>query len=129
VKRYAVLIVAFAIAVAGPVSAQRFYRYGAPVGSNNTVVAALIADDGHIIHGKGFTIKHLGTGHYYLEFDQGVFPSGCVAVAVEGSEKPVVSHVFEYPTECRHPEWHIFLRNSESHQFTDASFQFIAAEE
>jgi len=26
--------------------------------------AGLVADDGRIIHGKGFTIQHLNTGHY-----------------------------------------------------------------
>jgi hypothetical protein len=129
VNRFAIPIIAFAIALLGPVSAQRFYRYSPPATTSTPVIAALIAGDGRVIHGKGFSIKHLGTGEYYLEFDQGIFPSGCVAVAVEGWEKPVVSHVFEYPTECRLPEWHITLRSPSTGDFEDASFQFIAAEE
>jgi hypothetical protein len=127
-NRFLLLVIAFAIAVLGPVSAETFYRFGAPAGTSVSV-AGLVADNGTIINGKGFSVRHLNTGHYLIEFDPGIFPSGCAAMAIEGYEHVIASEVFMYPTDCRHTEWHVGIRDPKTHELMDANFQFIAVEE
>jgi len=127
-NRFLLLVIAFVIAVLGPVSAGTFYRFGAP-GATSVSVAGLVANDGTIINGKGFSVQHLNTGHYLIEFDPGVFHSGCAAMAIEGYEHAVASEVFMYPTDCRHTEWHVGIRNPRTHELMDDNFQFIAVEE
>ena len=63
-SRSLLLAFAFTIALLGPVSAGTFYRFAAA--GNSAPVAGLIADDGAIINGKGFTVQHLDTGHYLI---------------------------------------------------------------
>jgi len=128
VNRFLLLVIAFTIAVLGPVSAQTFYRFGTPA-ATSVSVAGLVADNGAIINGKGFSVQHLNTGHYLIEFDPGIFRSGCAAMAIEGYEHVVASEVFMYPTDCRHTEWHVGIRNPTTHELMDANFQFIAVEE
>ena len=69
------LVIAFVIAVLGPVSAGTFYRFGAP-SATSVSVAGLIAGDGTIINGKGFSVQHLNTGHYLIEIRARGFPLG-----------------------------------------------------
>jgi hypothetical protein len=127
-NRFLLLVIAFAIAVLGPVSAETFYRFGTPA-ATSVSVAGLVADDGAIINGKGFSVQHLNTGHYLIEFNHGIFPSGCAAMVIEGYEYVIASEVFMYPTDCRHTEWHVGIRNPRTHELMDANFQFIAVEE
>jgi hypothetical protein len=127
-NRFLLLVVALSIAVLGPVSAETFYRFGAPAASSVSV-AGLVAGDGTITNGRGFSVQHLNTGHYLIEFNHGVFPSGCAAMAIEGYEHAVSSEVFMYPTDCRHTEWHVGIRNPRTHELMDDNFQFVAVDE
>ncbi len=74
-NRFLLLVIAFSIAVLGPVSAGTFYRFATPA-TTSVSVAGLVADDGTIINGKGFSVQHLNTGHYLIEFDHWHFSVG-----------------------------------------------------
>jgi hypothetical protein len=130
VNRFIFLVIAFAIAFVGPAYAGGIYLYRSAVAAaTSPAVAGLIGDDGRILHGRGFTVKHPGTGHYHIEFDPGIFPSGCASMTVEGFDRPVLSSVFFYPVlDCRFPEWHVVLIDPQTKEPVDAIFQFIAVE-
>jgi hypothetical protein len=127
VNRLIILITAVAIVLIGPAYASGFRPFVTSATAPITV-AGFIGEDGSIIHGHGFTVKHNSTGHYLIEFDPGVFP-GCAAMTVEGFEHPVLSAVYVYPIgDCRFPEWHVGLSDPRTNAPIDAIFGFTAVE-
>jgi hypothetical protein len=73
VNRLIALITAVAIVLIGPAYASGFRPFVTSATAPITV-AGFIGEDGSIIHGRGFTVKHNSTGHYLIEFDPGVLP-------------------------------------------------------
>jgi hypothetical protein len=85
-----VVLLALAIALGGPASAQAFYRV-APAVQNLPMVAGEVNFDGSVLLGSGFTAQRISTGKYKIAFLKG--QSNCPVFSIT-----VVSNVSNPPT-------------------------------
>ncbi len=106
-----VTLLALAIVVSGPASANIINPYGNPE-LNTNVVAGQVSGTGVIERGLGFRVHRTHVGVYEITFDRRYFPSGCAAMVVSPNIAltPVVTQIncgdtfdvsFSVNTSCR----------------------------
>ena len=76
-----VTLLALAIALGGPASAQTSYEL-APDFRNPRVVGGEINADGTIARGRGFRARHIATGEYEITFKEQLFLTACPIMTV-----------------------------------------------
>jgi len=127
-NRSVLFVVAFAIALAAPVSAGTFYRYVAPAAESPKTAAGIVASDGTVVSGTGFTVEHAATGVYHISFSRGFFPTGCAAIVAQsfayGDNRAIVANSYVSGCENHNPIFHVALYVPMA-RYVDRDFQFI----
>jgi hypothetical protein len=127
-NRFVFLGLALAIALAGPVSAGTMFRYIRPPALNLSRAAGEISEDGRVVRGQGFTVRHLSVGVYEITFNPGYFPSGCAAMAITDEGILSVPPIGEVQQARCDGRFHVVYHGQIGGR-TDQAFQFVAIEE
>jgi hypothetical protein len=105
-SRISIVAVAAALIMAAPAFASQVYPNKAlqnpvPPGKNNKHKGGVVAADGSIITGMGFSVSHDATGRYTIDVPAGFFTSTCPVILVTPagytSEFPIVND-YDYIT-------------------------------
>ena len=122
-------VIAFATALAAPVSAASFYRYATPATGAPKTAAGIVSGTGTVERGSGFTVQHPEPGVYHIAFDPGYFPTGCAAIVAVSfaykTSREVITNAYVSGCTTRNPVFHVVLREYQG-PFVDDTFQFVA---
>jgi hypothetical protein len=115
-----VTLLALAIALGSPASAQTFY----PTSSGQVVAAGEVNFDGTVLVGTGFTARRISTGKYRIVFHNGLSCPLMSVTDVGRTSNPPTPEVFK--TSACSPVYfvHFFLAGYASP--LDQTFQFVA---
>jgi len=85
-SRISIVAIAASLAMASPVFASALYpshalQASVPPGGHSKHKGGIVAADGSIVTGSGFSVSHNGTGEYTLDVPGGFF-TGCPVILV-----------------------------------------------
>ncbi|MGA8662547.1 MAG: hypothetical protein WA304_10175 [Candidatus Cybelea sp.] len=118
-----VTLLALAIALGGPASAQTFYRV-APV-PTLPIVAGEINFDGRVLLGSGFTAQRISTGKYKIAFLKGQSDCPVFSITVVSNTPNPPTAEVHAPGLCSRVHYvHFFLPGNLTP--LDQTFEFVA---
>jgi hypothetical protein len=106
-------------------------RFAQPDSKKHAVKAGIVAGDGSIVSGTGYSVSHDGTGEYTVDIPSGTFP-GCPAINVTGAGingHAPIADVYNYIT-CGSGEVKAQIRiySNNGSGLQDNSFHFVMNE-
>jgi hypothetical protein len=106
-------------------------RFAQPDGKKHAVKAGIVAGDGSIVSGTGYSVSHDGTGEYTIDIPAGTFP-GCPAIMVIGAgvnAHAPIADVYNYIT-CGSGEVKAQIRmySNSGSGLQDNAFHFVMNE-
>jgi hypothetical protein len=121
-----VAMLALAVALGGPASAQTFYR-PSPDFRLPRIVGGEVDFNGAPVLGNNFSSRLLGPGEYEIDFRQGVFAGGCPvlnAVVLGGGRYPPTAEV-DQPSTCSRT-FYVYWFSAITNGYESTPFQFVA---
>jgi len=120
-----VTLLALAVALGGPASAQTVYR-SSPDFRIPRIVGGEVDVNGGPVLGKDFSSHLVGAGVYEIDFHQGVFQGGCpvlTATVLGEARNPPTAEVYQ-PSTCSRT-FYVYWASG-AYKFVSTPFQFIA---
>ncbi len=116
---------ALALASIGSASAGTFY-HGMNGTASPVVAGGIVASNGSVGRGSGFSVTHPAPGHYVIKFTPGFFPTGCAAmVANPWAGRPLIANVAVTGCESKAPVFHVIVQRVDG-ILEDKHFSFVA---
>lgn len=118
--------VALVFALVGSVGAfgyaQNLRGYQALNFKNPRTLGGQVNSNGSVARGAHFTVTHLATGEYEVDFDVGYFPNGCPIPTVTSLGYNIIGYAIMRT--CR--TYDVYLANITNGHASDTAFDLIA---